>query len=328
MGIVVAQSQDVAALARLSAQAAGTAASAMASAAVSRLPGLTASAGASQSASAHVVGAVSLAGVLQTAGSQQAHGLASLGAIGSVIVVQATNVNTARIVASLPRLLGKGATTALGAASVTARLALAAKSNETASQAVRAKAALQRLWTAFTLAAQATGAVRATLGPLAAKGTVQPPPSGYTPDGNYYVALQARPFYATLAARSFYVLSNPNMTPTFDILDPRETLVLTFDASADLEDGETLTAINEVTAVLQFGAAGSELPTLEGEVVNQQPLSLTVNGKPVTVAAGCGVQVIASGGVSGCRYLITATCATSNPDKVLALKGVLPVSAN
>jgi hypothetical protein len=47
-------------------------------------------------------------------------------------------------------------------------------------------------------------------------------------------------FYGALRARTFYILSNPVMTPIFDTQDPRETVVLTFDVSNDLAHGETL----------------------------------------------------------------------------------------
>lgn len=155
-------------------------------------------------------------------------------------------------------------------------------------------------------------------------------------DPLYYVALPARPFYATLPARSFYaalpsrsfyILSNPNMTSTFSNLDPRETEVLTFDATNDLASGETLTNIENVAITVQSGPPTSTLPTLTGQIINGSPVTLTVNGKPITIATGCCVQVVGSGGVTNCSYLIAITCATSNPDKVLVLKGILPVNA-
>jgi hypothetical protein len=117
------------------------------------------------------------------------------------------------------------------------------------------------------------------------------------------------------------------MTPNFDTLDPRETLVLTLDASAELANGAILTAIETMTATQQSGPTGTA-PTLAGQLINTQPITLTFNGVPITIAVGAAVQVVASGGTSGCRYLIAATCTTSNPDKILTLKGILPVSAS
>lgn len=232
----------------------------------------------------------------------------SLGALSSSLTVTAhAGINSASVVATLP---GFGTVIQTGA-----------------TQAMQASALLA-LETSVSLSAQTTGQIHSTLGPLATSITAKPPPAGYVADGNYYVALAARPFYASLAARPFYILSNPNMTPIFNTLDPRETLVLTFDGTADLASGETLTAIDNVAITVQSGAPTSTLPTLTGQVVNGSPVTLTVNGKTITIATGCCVQAVGSGGVTGTQYLIAITCATSNPDKVLTLKGILPVSAN
>lgn len=232
----------------------------------------------------------------------------SLGTLSSSLIVTAhAGINSAAVVATLP---GFGTVIQTGA-----------------TQAMQASALLA-LETSVSLSAQTTGQIQATLGPLATSITAKPPPAGYVADGNYYVALAARPFYASLAARPFYILSNPNMTPSFNTLDPRETLVLTFDGTADLASGETLTAIDNVAITVQSGAPTSTLPTLTGQIINGSPVTLTVNGKTITIATGCCVQAVGSGGVTGTQYLIAITCATSNPDKVLTLKGILPVSAN
>ena len=138
---------------------------------------------------------------------------------------------------------------------------------------------------------------------------------------------RSRYFYAALSPRSFYILSNPNMTTAFSNLDPRETEVLTFDASNDLANGETLTTIEKVEVTVQSGAPTGTLPELTGQIINGSPVTLTVNGKTITIATGCCVQVVGSGGVTGTQYLIAITCSTTNPDKVLTLKGILPVSA-
>lgn len=381
MGITVAQSQSAIAQGRLAplAVVAGAAASIGASG-VSRLPPLASTGVGSQGVQVSARGSLALSVGAHVAASQAASALASLGALATVIQVQALNVNTARIVATLPRLVAAGAVaasqqaaaiatlgaitsaievqainvnaarivaslprlrasshaSATGSAHAVGRLTPATAGTTAASQAAHASASL-RLRAVVALATHASAYIDATLGPLDTSITVQPPPAGYAADGGYYVALAARPFYASLdlrpfyaaaRARSFYVLSNPDMTPNFDTMDPRETQVLTFDATADLASGETLTEIKQITATLQFGVGGSVLPTLTGQVINGTPVTVEVNGKAITIATACAVQVIASGGVSGCGYLISVTCATSNPDKVLVLKGVLPVSAN
>lgn len=336
MGVIVTQSQDVAARAQLALSATLASTAGADAAVVARLPRLATGATASQSAAIAARAALVLVGSAQTSATQQVEAASTLPPLRASGRVQSLNVNTATIVATLPRLRGSGTITSAGSAQVTGRLRTTARSMASASQAIHARAVLPRMWAFVSLGAQDYAHVDATLGPLSVSITVQPPPSGYAVDGHYYAALPARPFYASLdarafyapiGARSFYVLSDNDVTPTFDSLDPRETVTLTLDASADLADSETLISISEVTATQQSGVPGT-LPTLTGEVINAQPLTFTVNGKTVTIATGCGVQVIATGGGSGCRYLIAATCTTSNPDKVLVLKGVLPVSAN
>lgn len=159
------------------------------------------------------------------------------------------------------------------------------------------------------------------------------PTQGYPPDPRYFVQLAPRPFYAAiesrpflaqLSARTFYILSDPNMTPTFDTKDPRETVVLTFDASADLADGETLTAVNNVDVTMMRGSDPDASAIVSEEVIN--PSQITVGS--ATIAAGHGVQAIASAGLTGCWYLIAITCATSNSNKILTLKGILQVSSS
>lgn len=286
--------------------------------------------------SAHAVSRLPLAALVVTGFAQTAVAVSRLGPLQSVVHVQPLNVATVAVVATLPALRSSATSTAIGSVHGASRLPLSALLGETAAQAVHATAKLL-LGSFVSLSAQHTARVTSTLGPLSTAITAQPPPVGYAADGHYYVAVAVRPFYAAIdprsfysaiAARSFYILSDQNMTPTFSTLDPRERWVLTFDASQDLAAGETLTAISSVQALLQFGGAGSALPTLTGPIINGSPLTLQVNGKPVTIATGRGVQVIASGGASGCQYLISVVCATSNPDKVLTLKGILPVSAN
>jgi hypothetical protein len=336
MAAVVTQSQAIAAAATLASLLAPAGANAHGNVGVtSRLAALAASAHAPASASAHGIGSITLAGAGQLAANQHATALSALGPLATSAVVQSLNVNTARIVATLPRLRAAGTVAAQGSLQATSRVALAAKTTTSALQAIHATALL-RLGTSVSLHALASAYVEATLGPLSTSLRALPPAKGYAADGHYFVVIpsrpfyapvNARPFYAPTPARTFYILSDPDMTPNFDTLDPRETLVLTLDASAELATGETLAAIQTMTATQQSGPTGTA-PTLSGQLINTQPIALTVNGVPITIAVGAGVQVVASGGTSGCRYLIAATCTTSNADKILTLKGILPVSAS
>jgi hypothetical protein len=266
---------------------------------------------------------------------QSAHAVSTLGKLASSLHVQSLNVNTATIVATLPRLLGRAIGTVTGHAQATGRLQPAARGATASTQSVHAQSALA-LWSVHRLTISGVAHLNATLGPLSVSLRALPPAKGYAADGHYFVVLpsrpfyapvNARPFYAPAPARPFYILSDPDMTPNFDTLDPRETLVLTLDASAELASGETLTAIETMTATQQSGPTGTA-PTLAGQLINTQPIALTFNGAPITIAVGAAVQVVASGGTSGCRYLIAATCTTSNADKILTLKGILPVSAS
>lgn len=360
MGVIVTQAQATATHAGLgAAQSAAGAHAASTAAWVSALPKLTshlvvsaanvntvvltaslgacasmATVGAGQSA--QVTGALVMRSALVGAAVQTVAGVGSLGAPASSLTVLSININTAHVTARLVPLRVSATLEQVSSARAVSGLPLATRAGTAASQAVRAVSRLPLLYSFVSLPTQNTGRITATLGALASAIIVQPPPSGYAPDGQYYVAIAARPFYATLATRSFYaatvarpfyIMSNPDMSPNFSTLDPRETQVLTFDASNDLADGETLTSINEVTVTAQFGT-GATLPALTGQIINGMPVTVEVNGKSVTIATGCAVQVVASGGVSGCGYLISITCATSNTDKVLTLKGILPVSAN
>jgi hypothetical protein len=108
----------------------------------------------------------------------------------------------------------------------------------------------------------------------------------------------------------------------FPTKDPKETWPLTFDASVELDDGETLTGVTDTTVTLLRGNDDQPQNVVSGAAVNTE--TLTVG--PYTIAAGKGVQAIASGGVDDCEYLIRITCSTSNPNKKPTLKAVLPVA--
>jgi hypothetical protein len=112
------------------------------------------------------------------------------------------------------------------------------------------------------------------------------------------------------------------MTDIFPAKDPRETVVLTFDASAELTTGETLTSVASTDITLDSGADSDAADIVDTPIVTAE--SVTVGTK--TIASAHAVQVVASGGENNAVYRIAITCNTSNADKILTLKGILPVS--
>lgn len=94
----------------------------------------------------------------------------------------------------------------------------------------------------------------------------------------------------------------------FDIKDPAESVVLTFDFSDELATGETLTGAPTVSIVAQRGEASSML-----------------NGAAAVDAAGKKVLQAVQGGTDGGMYVLKAICQTTNAKKILARKGQLPV---
>ena len=141
---------------------------------------------------------------------------------------------------------------------------------------------------------------------------------------NFYTQLPVRWFYASLPIRYFYAPCRANMTALFDVKDPRETVVLTFDATNDLAAGETLSGTPQVSITITRGTDPTPQLVLADVAINALALTVANN----TIAIGAGVQAVASAGLSGTWYLIAITCATSNPDKVLTLKATLPVSSS
>lgn len=139
-----------------------------------------------------------------------------------------------------------------------------------------------------------------------------------------YNSVTTRYFYAALPVRWFYALSNPNMTTRLDIKDPRETVVITLDATNDLATGETLTSITNVSITVATGVDPGPALALSQVQVNTSAITLGVN----TVAIGKGVQAVCTSGLTNVTYLIAITVATTNADKVLTLKALLPVSAS
>lgn len=97
----------------------------------------------------------------------------------------------------------------------------------------------------------------------------------------------------------------------FDIKDPSEKVVLTFDFSADLASGETLAGSLTTTIACSRGAD----PT-PGSVLN---------GVSARDATSTQVLVPVQAGLAGCDYTVKVVSATSNVFKVLALAAALPV---
>ena len=98
---------------------------------------------------------------------------------------------------------------------------------------------------------------------------------------------------------------------TFDVKDPTESWPLTFNMGPDLFSGETLIAPISVTVILIQGADSNPSAILNGQAGFDQTLTQII--QPVI------------GGIAGCSYEIVVTCPTTNPQKVLTLRGVLPV---
>lgn len=97
----------------------------------------------------------------------------------------------------------------------------------------------------------------------------------------------------------------------FDEKNPSESIVLTFDLSAGLATGETLTGTPTVTIALLSGTDPTPSAVLAGG--NQLDSSKTLALVPVT------------GGVDSCDYEIKVVCSTTNALKILALPAILPV---
>lgn len=93
--------------------------------------------------------------------------------------------------------------------------------------------------------------------------------------------------------------------------DIAEKVVLTFDFSAELAAGETLTGAIVVTVSVARDTDATPAAILNGAAEYDTTRKMVLQG----------VQ----GGVSGAEYRIKAVAPTTNPKKVLALSLVLPV---
>lgn len=187
---------------------------------------------------------------------------------------------------------------------------------------------------AWTATVNASGSV--LIGPVSAHGTLRPLGATLPVDARYYAAagirgfyaaLPERPFHSAASLRSFYILDNPDVTPTLDTKDPRETVVLTLDATSGLAAGETLTGTPTVAVTVMAGNDPNASSMVTLPQVNAAPVTIKTLQGTVTIATGQCVQAVCANGVNGCMYLVAATCTTSNPDKTLTLKAILPVSS-
>lgn len=218
----------------------------------------------------------------------------------------------------------------VNSAAVTMTLGARSSATAHASTAVHAAPILRTLSKSTARTAAAVSA-KMTLPAVSSRLTTLALTLGPVADWRWYVLMprrpfraliEARPFYAALPARTFRV-DGSQVAAQFDTKDPRETVVLTLDASSALAAGETLSTISSSSATVLWGNDPSVSLTLSGAAINATPI--TVGG--ASIAAQHSVQVVASAGLDACTYEVQATCTTSNPNKVLTLKGVLPVSA-
>ncbi len=99
----------------------------------------------------------------------------------------------------------------------------------------------------------------------------------------------------------------------FDAKDPDEQRVLTFDFSADLATGETLTGAPTVSISVVGGTDAS-------------PLAVLVGGNSFD-AAHLLYYVPVTGGLNGVDYDVVVKAPTTTTTKSLVLGGVLPVRA-
>jgi len=112
------------------------------------------------------------------------------------------------------------------------------------------------------------------------------------------------------------------MLPSFQAKDPGQTVVLTFDATAGLPNGQTMTTLASPSIYVVRGTDPTQSLVVGVPFVNTAPITIG----SVTVAPGNGVQVVVSAGLDTCSYLISIQAQTTNADNVLVLKAVLPVS--
>lgn len=135
----------------------------------------------------------------------------------------------------------------------------------------------------------------------AINGNPAPPiPPTYTAGPRYIILLPPRAF--TISAITMQ---------QFNVKDPAESVMLTFNLAPDLTSGEVLSGTPTVT-----------VSVVQGVDTNPQAIVTGLAGFDSTQSQ---VVVPVSGGLSGVFYELQVTCATSNFQKRLSLAGVLPV---
>ncbi len=105
-----------------------------------------------------------------------------------------------------------------------------------------------------------------------------------------------------------------SMSLRFPVKGPLETVPLTFDFSADLPSGVTLSGTPTLTVTCTEGADSNP--------------SAILSGAAAFNSASTGVVQAAANGEDGCEYTVVCTCATTQSNLTLTLVGILPVRAN
>ncbi len=100
----------------------------------------------------------------------------------------------------------------------------------------------------------------------------------------------------------------------FPVKGPAEATPLTFDFSADLPSGVTLSGAPTMSIACTEGTDANAANVISGSVALNA-------GKTAVVQDG-------TGGLDGCEYTITCTCATTQSNLTLTLVGILAVRAN
>lgn len=224
---------------------------------------------------------------------------------------------------------GEQGQAATGASALAALAALASQSAGQQSQSASATCTLNAL---ASQAAQAVPAVAASALPPIQSNAVATEITTLSanPEWQYYAAMAARSFYAAMPFRSFYVQVNSNMATSFpSAIDPRETKVLTLDATADLPAGVTLTCTPQVTVTVTRNTDANAAAHFTNQTINTTPVTVAnASGATTTIAPGLGVQIIASGCLDACWYEVAITCPTTQPNNVETLKAVLACTAS
>ena len=99
-------------------------------------------------------------------------------------------------------------------------------------------------------------------------------------------------------------------TQRFPVIDPTEKITLSFDFSAGLASGETLTGSPVVVVTVDYG-------------VDASPQAIVL----ASAISGSLVNVIVNNTKDGVDYHVHVTTTTSNAQKTLALAGILPSRA-